>query len=512
MSLRLSALAAALLLPGMAGAADYAQVHAILERSCVGCHGPHQSKSALRLDTIDGIRKGGEHGPAVIPGFPADSALYARCCLPSDDSDAMPARGARLSAADLEVLSGWILAGANAPADAAGADHADAAPAGAAASGANPPAPAGGDTMAAGGETMAGAGSERPAAVPATRPAAPAHDPASAPASASAPPASGVAAADSPSAATDFAPVAKIFASACVQCHGPDKSKGKLRLDTLAGVRAGGKSGPAVVPGAPERSLLVTRVSLGADDPDIMPADGPHLNTGQIATITDWIKKGAWTAVPAAGTAFVPPASAPGDAPTLAKAFNPKDAPDTELDTLSAGMAPPDAKRLDELTAQGMWWRPVCKNGALIELDCRQVPAKDVGGALGGLGSVADHVAWLNLAGTGVEDSDLGALKGIKHLQRLHLERTTIDDLGLAKVAACPGLVYLNLYGTPVTDSGLLKLAPLKHLAQIFLRDSKATPEGASALQALIPGLVAVFDEALPTGPLPEKKKGKKQN
>ncbi len=522
---RLAIACAAALLPAVARAADYTQVHAILERSCVNCHGPNQSRSGLRLDTASGIRKGGEHGPAVIPGFPADSGIYARCCLPGDDSDAMPAKGPRLSADDLTTISNWILAGATAPAEAP-ADKASPASA-AVAAGDAPARPAGGS----GGMAAAASGTDdamAPAAGSTMEPAsgsamaagtmAPAASAPSAPRAASA--ASQAAdGAVSPTADADYAPVKAIFASSCIQCHGPNKQKGKLRLDTVAFVRAGGKSGAAVVPGAPERSLLVTRISLPADDSDIMPADGPHLNPAQIATVVSWIKDGAWTRAPAGSTAFVPPIApgatgAAGQPPTTpAKAFNPMDAPDTELDRLAKGMAAPDAKALDALVADGMWWRPVCKNGALVELDCRQVAAKDLGVALTKLGSVADHVVWLNLAGTGIDDAELEALGGIKHLQRLHLERTGVGDAGLGKLAACHELAYLNLYGTQVGDAGVAKLAPLKRLAQLFLRDTKATPEGAAKLQAEIPGLSVVFDEALPTGPLPEnKKKGKKQN
>ncbi len=513
MMARLLAGSLALALSSAASAADYAQVHTILARSCVGCHGPHQSRSGLRLDTADGIRKGGEHGPAVIPGFPADSAIYVRCCLPSDDSDAMPAKGSRLTATDLQTISSWILAGATAPTEAA-ADAPASTPTTVAA-GAAPARPAGGTSEMASaggtGDTMAGGTAMEPAPGSAMAPAAPGSPGAASPAS----PSSAISA----SADADFAGVKAIFSSSCIQCHGPNKQKGKLRLDSVEAVRAGGKSGAAVVPGAAERSLLVSRISLPADDPDIMPADGPHLNPAQIATVVAWIKAGAWSAAPtsAGSSAFVPPLApgaggASGQPPPPAKAFNPMDPPDTELDRLAKGMAPPDAKLLEALVADGMWWRPVCKNGALIELDCRQVAAKDLGASFAKLGSVAYDVVWLNLAGTGIADGDLDALAGIKRLQRLHLERTGVGDAGVGRLAACHELAYLNLYGTQVGDAGIIRLAPLKRLAQIFLRDTKATPEGGAKLQAAIPGLQVVFDEALPTGPLPEKKKGKRQN
>ncbi len=46
-----------------------------------------------------------------------------------------------------------------------------------------------------------------------------------------------------------------LLAENCFKCHGPDKQKGGLRLDSLAAMLAGGESGPAIVPGKPEESL-----------------------------------------------------------------------------------------------------------------------------------------------------------------------------------------------------------------------------------------------------------------
>src|SRR5438034_9075166 len=42
----------------------------------------------------------------------------------------------------------------------------------------------------------------------------------------------------------------------CVRCHGPEKPKGNLRLDTRAGALKGGDDGTSLVPGKPDRSRL----------------------------------------------------------------------------------------------------------------------------------------------------------------------------------------------------------------------------------------------------------------
>jgi mono/diheme cytochrome c family protein len=90
--------------------------------------------------------------------------------------------------------------------------------------------------------------------------------------------------------------VRALFAEHCYRCHSHQagKSKGDLVLDSMASMRKGGKTAPAVVPGEPAKSLLIKAVMQ--DDDDLkMPRDG-KLAAVEIALLRDWIKSGApWT-------------------------------------------------------------------------------------------------------------------------------------------------------------------------------------------------------------------------
>jgi mono/diheme cytochrome c family protein len=85
--------------------------------------------------------------------------------------------------------------------------------------------------------------------------------------------------------------VRPVLADQCFKCHGPDKQKGGLRLDSRAALLVGGDSGPAIVPGKPEASLLVKAVAH-AEDVSQMPPKG-KLAAEQVAALTAWIKDGA---------------------------------------------------------------------------------------------------------------------------------------------------------------------------------------------------------------------------
>jgi uncharacterized membrane protein len=80
----------------------------------------------------------------------------------------------------------------------------------------------------------------------------------------------------------------------CVDCHGPDKAKGGLRVDSLAALRKGGEHGPAIKDGRGDASPLVERMLLPAGHDDRMPPDGKAgLADGEIALLRWWIDRGA---------------------------------------------------------------------------------------------------------------------------------------------------------------------------------------------------------------------------
>ena len=74
----------------------------------------------------------------------------------------------------------------------------------------------------------------------------------------------------------------------CITCHG---GAGDLSVETYADLMLGGISGPVVVAGDPDNSLLIKRLE-GTIKPQ-MPLNLPPLSQPQIDTIRDWIAEGA---------------------------------------------------------------------------------------------------------------------------------------------------------------------------------------------------------------------------
>ena len=91
------------------------QVRPILEVSCIECHGVEKQKGDLRLDTLANLLKGGDSGPAIVPGNIDESILLERIFLPADDDEIMPPENGPLSSNQQDILKRWIITGANWP-------------------------------------------------------------------------------------------------------------------------------------------------------------------------------------------------------------------------------------------------------------------------------------------------------------------------------------------------------------------------------------------------------------
>lgn len=131
--------------------------------------------------------------------------------------------------------------------------------------------------------------------------------------------------------------VKPILKERCFACHGALKQESGLRLDTAATLLKGGDSGPAILSGKAERSLLIERVTA-ADESRRMPPEGKPLTPEQISLLSAWIAEGAKApadeqpeADPRQHWAFQPPvrpglpASSTGPAHRAAELRNPID-------------------------------------------------------------------------------------------------------------------------------------------------------------------------------------------
>jgi mono/diheme cytochrome c family protein len=237
-------------------------VEPILEDNCYSCHAESQS-GGLRLDTFQAILKGGGRGPALVPGDPETSIMIQ--AIRRTGKLKMPPRHA-LEPAEVDALVAWVKAGAKGKDMPASSDSvaASAAPA--------TPNPA----------SASPSSSEHASVVKASTTAAPHPQGAMS---------------DADFFENDVRP---ILANNCYSCHG-DATSGGLKLDSREALLKGGQHGPVLVPGDPEKSLIITAVHQNTQ---LKMPKGGKLTPQEVADLTEWVKHGAVWPKSAPGTTF----------------------------------------------------------------------------------------------------------------------------------------------------------------------------------------------------------------
>ena len=93
-----------------------------------------------------------------------------------------------------------------------------------------------------------------------------------------------------------FEEVRAVFEGKCLECHNPEKTKGKLLMTTREAFLKGGESGTTLVSGDASKSELVRRLTLPKGHDDIMPPKEGPLPSAEIELVRRWVAEGAvWT-------------------------------------------------------------------------------------------------------------------------------------------------------------------------------------------------------------------------
>jgi uncharacterized membrane protein len=246
----------------------------------------------------------------------------------------------------------------------------------------------------------------------------------------------------------------------CVNCHGQAKSHGGLRMDSYDLLMNGGKDGPVIVAGQPEKSLLLERVTLPPDHKQFMPAEGkPPLRAEEIAFIKAWIQQGA-----------SPTAS------TLAGISIREEHPELPLQPVGDYSALlPEIHQMEQ--AQGAKLMPLSarpEDGLVLYTVDASASFGDA--QLAQFQKFAPYIVEAELGRTAVTNASFDTLKQFTHLRALHLEETRVTGDGLQKLAKLTQLTYLNLSGTQVTSAAVAPLSSMKNLRHLYLYNTPAQP------------------------------------
>ncbi len=264
--------------------------------------------------------------------------------------------------------------------------------------------------------------------------------------------------------------VEPIFDDKCVQCHGPEKKKGKLRLDAFEYVMKGGKDGSVVKPGDLKNSELYRRITLPRDSKDAMPAKGkPGLTPTELKVIEFWIASGATENLAAARVnAAVPPEPPKVIVPPLAPDYRPRS------DKIAALQAQLGVRLV--LRSQNP------QDGLILRTV--SAPERCDDAVLHALKPIADLIVDAELARTKVTDEGMKTLGSFNNLRYVDLSYTGVTSPGLASLTNLAKLESLNLTATGADDQGVLPFRHKKGLRHLYLFGTKCTQPEASDINA----------------------------
>ena len=281
----------------------------------------------------------------------------------------------------------------------------------------------------------------------------------------------------------------------CVECHGANKQKGKLRLDDPTWIEKGGKNGAVLVKGDAENSELIKRLLLDDnDDHHMPPIEKEQLTTAEKSILSWWIRTGAQY------TASVE--SLQPDEVILKELENFKrNLSKAEVKAIERlEVKPADASLIQSLKKIGWVISPIAINDNHLRATGFNLTV-NIDSALNLLGLVSEQLIELKLNKSGITDTTINRIEKFQSLEKLWLENNSITDLGINSISRLKNLQYLNLSNTLITTNGLKKLNDLVQLKSIYLSRTEINPEDAKQLMSVLKNVKIFTSDSLPKLP-----------
>lgn len=271
-----------------------------------------------------------------------------------------------------------------------------------------------------------------------------------------------------------------IFDNKCNRCHNNKDARSRLVMTTEEGLLSNqyGKSG--ISPNSPMNSEIFNRISLSPWHQNYMPPSGLPITYKEIKMIEWWIMQGA----PFTGTLY-----------------------DLEIDKEMKTMLnyeygieialkpyftksliePLSKDKIEAIIEEGFNVRQIATNSNFLDVSNHGQSRMITQDRINTLVGAGDHIAWLNISHTDLNDEGLWVLSKLSNLTKLNINNTNITDIGVDAIAGFERLTMLNIYGTNISDIGLEKLSHLKKLEALYLWQTKTTATGIEKLKASLP-------------------------
>ncbi|MCM5661796.1 c-type cytochrome domain-containing protein [Galbibacter mesophilus] len=247
-----------------------------------------------------------------------------------------------------------------------------------------------------------------------------------------------------------------IFSNKCYSCHGERDQKGELALHTQEAIVKGGENGAVLEPMNLGKSKLYQYLILPKEDEKHMPPkDKTQLTKEEISLVEAWIAHGA---------SFEKTVGEMKVSKDVLLPFFPK-----EEDNLPKE-APKNAskEKIERLKQAGFFVENVSENTTFLSVSAINSPGltlEDLNTVL----EVPNHIVYLNLSNTKINDSCMLVLAKLPNLTELDLRNTAITGKGIDTLKVCRNLQKINLSGTAFKKENFDLLTGFSNLKKVIL-------------------------------------------
>ena len=239
--------------------------------------------------------------------------------------------------------------------------------------------------------------------------------------------------------------IAPVFESRCNSCHGPERQKANLRMDSLGRLMLGGRNGLVIHAANIEENELFRRLILPPTHDKAMPPEGKTpLKNEEIAVIRLWIEAGASGTQPVEDFKNAPP-------PPVEITFE-----EVDPAAIKAARAPL-ADTVLALQARNFTSIIAYESRGSADLHVNaSLLGKKFGDAdLAELDSLSSRIVWADFSGTAITDASVQVLSDMSALRILRLTNTAVTDITVEALSPLQNLQSLNTFGTRVTTKAL---------------------------------------------------------
>lgn len=279
-----------------------------------------------------------------------------------------------------------------------------------------------------------------------------------------------------------------IFNQYCRSCHNPKNTKGGLLLTSKENIVKGGKNGPVISSFDSERSPLYHRLTLPLDHEDHMPPrEKKQPMKEEVELVKTWLESGASFENNLAISKVPKELVAPFFIKSEASIFPKADLPMVEINIFS------------NIKGKGFFIEPLNEGSPLLKVSCVNFPDfTEVN--LDWLQEIRQHIVFLDLSRTKVNDQVFGFLKDFENLTILKLNGTQITGTGLETLKHCDHLNQLHLIETDLSLENLELLNGHPKLQKVFAYKTPAALEKGHKIEFTFEVMIGNFElPVLPT-------------